>query len=802
MNPDSVRLATLAADGRLDTQWPGRTGLLSAVRDLVGERERSSPYAESAPTERALSALLTIATWAAVIRTGTALLAFLFRREAIPDGRIPVEAHVLMVLVLGGAGLVLLYGGQRETRSRALGMMFVLLASSFTPRMLAGLAATPLISLAVPVVARLPTEAMFAAAGWLFAYSFPSAPSGRPVQRMCLLMAWVGAILGLVLLGMNVGGTLFPDATWAKLAYHQRPGRNIFWMVLNLVAAPSLPVILWKARTVNVIERQRVRRFAAGMIVGLLPSTILLLALVLVPSIRPHMETYAKEYGLLFYGGLLTIPFSTGYAIKASRVLPARLVFRGALVGSMARSSLILLVALPMVWLAIEVRRSATITIGQFLAGPGVAAALALAAMGALLLFVRPQVLNIIERLFERRRTDVARSLAAATGSIRTAVGPRELSHAVRNCLSDAFGTSKVTILLGALTSPVLSPIDERHQTELMRTSAIASLLETEPVPIIVAGPSASRCIRLLPDHERFLLASSSAEVVCAIPNTTGRLLGVVMVGPKANEQPYSTADLENIATLCATAGIAVETRFLGETAVETDARAAVECAACGQVFESTTTGCGCGGRLLDSRVPSVVSGRYRVKRRVGAGGMGVVYEGVDVALGRKVALKALPAVNRAEAERLAREARVMASLSHPNIAFVYGLEFWRDIPILVMEFMTRGTLADALSNDESFSTSRLASIEFTLRAALEHLHSKGLIHRDVKPSNVGVREDYSAALLDFGINIRIQDNRESALAGTLAYLSPDVIHGEPQSPLSDIWALERVINELQQSEA
>jgi len=797
MAADSLRLATLAADGRVDAAWPGGSGVLSAIRHLVAERARSVDHSDATAGANALSALLTIATWAAALRTAAALSAFILGRDAVTDGPIPTETHALMILVLAGAGGVLIYGGQRETRSVSLGTMFVLLASSFSPRMLSGFEGASAIGVAIPLLVRLPTEAMFASAAWWFAHSFPATPSGRPVQRMAMTMAWLSAVVGLVLVIANVGGLIFPDATWAEMTHHQRPGRSIFWMLLILLAAPSLPVILWKARSVSVAEQRRVRQFAWAMIIGLLPSTMLLLALVVTPSIRPHIQAHVAEYGLLFYGGLLTIPFSTAFAIRSAGVLPARLIVRRALLGSVARTTLILMVALPAAWLASEVNRSASVTLGEFLGRSGVVAALGLMAVGALLLFIRPQALRFIERRFDRQRGEIARSLALATGSIRTAIGAREVADAVRSCLADTFGTVKVTVMLGATDSQTLSSVGDPQPTQFARASALASLLETEPVPIVVAGPDASRCIRLLPAFERQALTAMGAEVVCPIPNTSGRLIGAVSLGPRANERTYSSADLESIATLCATAGIAVENRFLAPSNAQADQTAAVECIACGRVFEPHVVSCECDGQLKDARVPIVVSGRYRVKRRVGAGGMGVVYQGVDLTLDRQVALKALPAVTRAEAARLTKEAQVMASLSHPNIAHVYGLDIWRDTPVLALEFMGNGTLQLQLDIGTTFSEDEVCEIERSLRAALTFLHERGLLHRDVKPSNIGMRSDRGVALLDFGISVESDSIEAASLAGTFAYLTDEVFQGGVQTRETDMWALGQVLSQL-----
>jgi hypothetical protein len=794
---DHLRRATLAADGRTDASWPpGESAFLAAVRTLIADRSRVDSHVETPAEQALLSAGILLATWLAAVRIALALAAYVLARSAIPAGPIPVEAHLLLVLAMGGAGALLVYGGRREFRSLALGSVFVLLASAFTPRMMSPLLTQPILGPVAAFAARLPTEAMFGAAVWLFALAFPSAPSGRPVQRMALAMGWLSAAVGFLLIVLNIAGPFAPDARWAELAHHRNPGRSLFWPLLMLASAPVLPVILWKSRTVRVLEQRRITRFAWALTLGLLPAAFLLGGTILNPSIREHLERYQREYGLVLYGGLATIPITTGYAIGASRVLPAHLVIRTALLASLARSSLVLMVAAPVLWLALAASRSAGSTLEAFIQRTDVKVALTIAAAGGLLLFLRPQVTRLIERAFERRRTETGRALALAAGHIRTAIGGRELAAAVRKSLEDAFGTSQAMVLTGPLTGSALtSPLAGIRP--LPRGSALVAMLETEPVAMVVSGPSASRCVRLLPAEERDFIESAQAVVLCGIPNTSGRLLGVVVLGVRGNEQPYSRDDLEGIAALCSTAGIAIESRFQPESSAEPDTAAALECERCGHVLASSEASCPCGGDLKDARVPLVLSRRYRAQRRVGAGGMGVVYEGLDLTLGRRVALKALPAVTRAESARLSQEAQAMAGLSHRNIAHIYGLEFWRDMPVLAMEFMERGTLADRVRAGEHFTADERSSLHAALTSALNHLHGRGLIHRDVKPSNIGFRDDGSPALLDFGIAANEGSAEARTLAGTRAYLTEDVLGGREQTAAGDRWALDKTIREL-----
>jgi len=146
--------------------------------------------------------------------------------------------------------------------------------------------------------------------------------------------------------------------------------------------------------------------------------------------------------------------------------------------------------------------------------------------------------------------------------------------------------------------------------------------------------------------------------------------------------------------------------------------------------------------------------GLYEVGALIGAGGMGEVYQATDSRLGRSVAIKLLPAAFAQEAERIARferEARVLASLSHPNIAAIYGLEESGGARFLVMELVPGEALSEKIKRG-AIPIEEALRIAAQITEALEAAHEKGVVHRDLKPANIKVTPDGKVKVLDFGL--------------------------------------------------
>ncbi|MGB8438004.1 MAG: protein kinase [Candidatus Acidiferrales bacterium] len=198
--------------------------------------------------------------------------------------------------------------------------------------------------------------------------------------------------------------------------------------------------------------------------------------------------------------------------------------------------------------------------------------------------------------------------------------------------------------------------------------------------------------------------------------------------------------------------------------------------------------------------------GIYEIVARIGAGGMGDVYQARDTKLGRSVAIKVLRLEFDHDPERLSRfqrEARLLASLNHPNIATIYGLEQSGDTQYLVMELVPGTTLAERLKTGPLDIAEALA-IAQQISAALESAHEQGIVHRDLKPANVEVMPDGRVKVLDFGLakafagELDADTQRSLAKAGgseagtilgTPAYMSPEQVRGKSVDKRADIWA-------------
>jgi serine/threonine protein kinase len=202
------------------------------------------------------------------------------------------------------------------------------------------------------------------------------------------------------------------------------------------------------------------------------------------------------------------------------------------------------------------------------------------------------------------------------------------------------------------------------------------------------------------------------------------------------------------------------------------------------------------------------MAGAYRILGRLGEGGMGVVYLAEDTRLGRSVALKAiLPRFtdDAAWRERLRREARAAAALTHPGVATVYALEDIDGRLYLATEHVAGETLRDRLSRG-ALAEDEVRGIGRQLADALAAAHDRGIIHRDLKPENVMVTPDGTVKILDFGLarldaaaseDAGPQLTQDGAVFGTPAYMSPEQLRGEVAGPASDLFALGLILTEL-----
>ena len=215
---------------------------------------------------------------------------------------------------------------------------------------------------------------------------------------------------------------------------------------------------------------------------------------------------------------------------------------------------------------------------------------------------------------------------------------------------------------------------------------------------------------------------------------------------------------------------------------------------------------------------PGTRLGVYEVTAQIGEGGMGQVFRAIDTKLKRHVAIKILPPALAADHDRLTRfqrEAEVLASLNHPHIAGIYGLEENDGASALVMELVEGEDLSQRISRG-AIAIDEALPIAKQIAEALEAAHEQGIVHRDLKPANIKVRDDGTVKVLDFGLAKMLEPatvvpanpslsptittpgvTRYGVVLGTAGYMSPEQARGKPADKRSDVWAFGCVLYEM-----
>ena len=196
-----------------------------------------------------------------------------------------------------------------------------------------------------------------------------------------------------------------------------------------------------------------------------------------------------------------------------------------------------------------------------------------------------------------------------------------------------------------------------------------------------------------------------------------------------------------------------------------------------------------------------VVADRYVLEAVIGRGGMADVYHATDLVLEREVAVKLLRdrASDEHDHQRFRAEAQLLATLDHPNVVTVLDAGVWEDQPYLVMDLVDGRSLA-AFCRGNGIPGHRVAHVGAELACVLAYVHERGIVHRDVKPSNILIGRDGVVRLADFGIARMLGDTSSHAgsdtTTGTAAYIAPEQVRGEEVTPASDVYSLGLVLLE------
>ena len=686
-----------------------------------------------------------------------------------------------------------LFAGRRDQRTWLLGVYFLLKATLVNPfALLAFLRGEPPAfgypDFGFPYV----YPFMFAPAFlWAFARECPRVYRGTRLDGLARRMVPASVLIGCLIWVGSV--------TWLELARAGRVSLAVSWVVFDgvfasveLLALAAVVVVVLRAHTAPAEEARRVALFSIGflMVLGLA------VAYDVVEAFSPGdwMSNYQWSptiavVELLRFPGILLL----WYSVLAVRVPHLREVVRGSCGRLLARGWLLGVgTAVPAVVLGWRLASRPEQTVGAVAGDPMVQS---LAAATAVLLVVaaaRGRLLVRLDGWLYPETADQRQALADAATALAkvgriTAIGRTVRRTAKRGCGTPVtlLGRSDAAAEAQDLTAP------GGEMPPLARSSAIVHMLETAGGPLRVHPQDKASDFDLLPHDDARWVVESGADAIVAVPGSGAELFGVLVAGERFDGRIVRPADIPFLEALGAAAGLAAERVLLlragGAGSTEAPA-AAQECPVCGCVTEAGEPAeCDCGSAHVEMEAPKLLAGKFRLTRRLGSGGMGAVYLARDLRLERDVAIKTLTGVSVFRLMKSKPEAWAMATVTHPAVAQIYGIESWRSRPFLVVEFLPRGTLADRLRRGP-VPAARAVRLTALLTDALEALHEAGYLHGDIKPGNVGFASDGWPKLLDFGL-VR-ETNDITSAGGTERYLSPEVLSGRAADEADDVWSL------------
>ena len=755
--------------------------------------------------------LLAVSAFVAGALTGTLGRAFL-----------PLWIDLALVLTYSAVGLALVGGGRLDLRARELGAYLLLIATPFADVLLRlghPLAGVSTLALAIHVDALMPVCL------WLFVRDFPARASSGWALDLPARAARVSLAVAAVLLAANLAIDWHaPGPAWMNALSRTAPN-SLYWPVLFVLMLPAGPVLVLRSRQVGPGERRRIMFFGVAVAGGGLPISIYVVLLAISATWRhllsiPAVSAAASSLVVI---GLLSVPFTTAYSVLVSRVVDLRLIIRSAMQYALARYSVLALVGLPFAGLAWFVYSNRFLTVEELLFGRVAVFLLLGLALVATALRLRRDTLEALDRRFFREHYDAQRILTSLVEASRRADSTERLASLLASEVDRALHPDRIVVLIrsdemGQFVSR------EAHVHALSCETMLARLLSASDEPLDLEPDNPQSVLRRLDEVELAWIADTGFRLLVPLRGAEGAVVGVLALGGKKSELAYSVRDRQLLAAVGASGGLYLESRRAPRTprsgspqfpldrpAADVDP-AGHECPACALVFEADLSNCECGAVLVQAPLPKFLANKFRVERRIGAGGMAVVYRAYDLALGRTVAIKALPRTGPKQTWRLRREARAMALVSHENLALIFGAESWRGRPLLVVEYLAGGTLADRLTRGP-LSAVDVLHLGLILTQVLESLHGAGLLHRDLKPSNIGFTNTGTVKLLDFGLaQLLTATERESDDAaltddstvsplespwqatrhgiGTPAYMAPEALTNEEPGPSFDLWSL------------
>ncbi len=752
---------------------------------------------------------------AAALRVAVAIVFYLaaIYNPAI-EAPLPAAAYAALVVSFASLGALLVFASRNDIRASWLGGVLLLLAVPMTSRLLSQ-TQFPLGTF----LTRFQAGAFLPAFLWRFACEFPSPLAGRARTAAGIASA-ASVVFGVAAFAMNLSIGIWPPSSsglgWRSWLATGPENPSLYWPVLFLASAAAAAALVVRMFRSTGDDRTRVRIFVSGLAVGFFPLFIGIAIEELWPAYeefvhRPSVEPWVA---VLLFGPLALVPLITAYSVVYDRVVDTRLVIRAAIQYALAKYTIAVATLVPFAALLFYLFRFRTDPLTTLLSGPRPIVLLVAISLGILSLRSRTGILRAIDRRFFREVYDAHLLVATLVSDGLVTGSPAEIADKLRDEIDRAVHARADLFIQDDEGTWLQDPSGNRPPLRVHSVLMSLAMADAQPMDLQLHGSSP---LSRIPEAERAWAETGGYQLLMAIKSRGGAATGLLALTGKRSELPYSPTDRRSIGALAAPLSLAIENDRLRRGPDPASTGPAGECRACSRLHASGATQCACGGALVEAAVPHVLRGVFQLEKRIGAGGMGVVYRAVDLSLKRPVAIKTLPRLKRDQGAQLMREAQAMASLNHVNLAVIYGIEFWRATPFLVEEYLAGGTLADRLRRDP-LPVAEALDLAATLAGVVAQLHAAGIIHCDIKSSNIGFSQTGVLKLLDFGIAYLLRDAGDAVtqaittpadapdelslivthrgIIGTPAYMSPEAARGAGPSPSFDLWALSVVLFE------
>ncbi len=571
-------------------------------------------------------------------------------------------------------------------------------------------------------------------------------------------------------------------------------------------------------------QRRRVRWFVFGSILAAVPF-IACAAFFLATDLWHGTPAGSRQWGARLNPvslSLVIVPLVLTYAVVKHRILGIEVVIRQGVRYLLARNVLRVILLMPIVGLLLPIvrhpERPLTDALGQNSLYLNLALLIALSASFK----YRGQLRAALDRKFFRDAYDQELVLSRLIGQIGEIDSLTEISVVVSRQLASTMHLDSIFVFYR-----------ENARSEMRLRCTSSGGPEMGP-----AVPDDLRTLRLtresrkaldiselnragLPSIERDWLDRMGAQLVVPIGLQNQPTAGLLVMGEKRSEEPYGPADRKLLLGIAGQMAVVYERVWLREQ-VEADRRLrnevyahvdadAVdllkECPVCGACYDHREETCSHDGGQLTHTLPvaRTIESRYRLDWRIGQGGMGAVYQAMDLRLHRKVAIKVLvgrlfgnlPALRRFE-----REAEACARLTHPNIIAIHDFgRIGQEGAYLVMERLYGGTLRSELNRNGMLSPMTTAEWFDQFLNGLQAAHKAGIAHRDLKPENVFITRPETGGdritILDFGLaKLRLTETPDlesltvpGTVMGTVGYMSPEQLSGQASDELSDLFS-------------